>query len=170
MRIPHKLLLCTALILLLGAAGALALPAGEELLIVEATLIEGLADYHGEIVETHRELFTRENGTLSIDRDGLASLDGLEAIVLVDRRRDTQGGDTLTRKHWQEIHAVSGGSFELAMLPDEPFLYQIANVNGKTGLFGQGNLLRSEGGEGEPFQVWRIDSMRFVDRTEIALR
>ncbi len=169
MRSSRNLFICSALILLIGAGGAMALPAGDELLIVEATLIEGLADYHGEIVETHKELFTLENGALSIERDGLASLDGLEVIVLLDRRQDSQGGDTLTRNHWQEVHAVSEASFELAMLPEEPFRYQVAEVNGKLGLFGQGNLLRSEGGEGEPFQVWRIDGLQVVPRSSIQL-
>ncbi len=170
MRSPRNLFICTALILLLGAGGALALPAGDELLIVEATLIEGLADYHGEIIETSSKLFEQEDDALFINRAELASLSGLEAIVLLDRRRDVQGGDTLTREHWQEIHPISGGSFELAMLPDEPFQYQIADLNGDIGLFGQGNLLRAEGGVGEPFQVWRIDGLRLIERDAITLR
>lgn len=170
MRSLRNLCIYTVMTLLLTAPGAFALPATGPILVVEATLIEGLADYHGEVVETESEIIERDGDRYILADSGLSSLEGLHALFLVDHRRDTQKGSTLERKLWQEVLPIDEGFFELSMLPDEPFWYQIADVNGELGLFGQGNLLRSEGGEGEPFQVWRIDGMKLVDRSDIALR
>ncbi len=170
MRSLRNLCIYTALILIATAPVAAALPASGSILVVEATLIEGLADYHGEVVESETETIARDGNRYVLEGSGLSSLDGLQALFLVDHRRDTQKSAGLQRERWQEVLPVSEGFFELNVLPDEPFWYQIADVNGELGLFGQGNLLRSEGGEGEPFQVWRIDGLKLVDRSDIALR
>lgn len=158
-----------SLVLLLAAGGALALPA-ERVLVVEASLIEGLADYHGEIVVSESSVFDAEEDGYSIDGDALASLEGLRVLFLIDRREDRQRGDTLERKHWQEVRPLREDSFELDMIGDEPFLYQVAEVDGRLGLLGQGNLLRAEGGDGEPFQVWRIDGLRAVAAADLRIR
>jgi hypothetical protein len=157
------------LILLLAAGSVLALPA-DRVLVVEASLIEGLADYHGEIVVSESSVFDVEDGSYRIDGDALASLDGLRVLFLIDRREDRQRGDTLERKHWQEVRSLRDDYFELDLIGEEPFWYQVAEVDGQLGLMGQGNLLRAEGGDGEPFQVWRIDGLRTVAVADLQIR
>ncbi len=166
----HRIVLTlSALLAVCWAGSVLALPQ-DRILIVEASFIEGLAEWHGEVEETRSTLFDSDGGSMRIDAEILASLEGLQAVFLVERQRDSQGTVNLERRYWQEIHPVRDGSIELAMIRDEPFSYQIASVDGEPGLFGQGNLLRAEGGEGEPFQVWRIDALRLVDRDALLPR
>jgi len=160
----------TALLLLLAASAAgAALPEGK-ILVIQATAIEGLAAVEGPIDSTFARSFTLEEGSLSIDRKALGSLEGVQALFLVEHRVDQAARVGLSRRFSQDVRTVKGGAFRLDLLPKLELEYQLAEVDGRPALAGDGARLFAEGGTNEPYFVWRIDGLRFMDGTQLDLR
>jgi hypothetical protein len=161
----------TALLLLLTATAAgAALPEGK-VLVIQATAIEGLAAVEGPIDSTFAKRFTVGEGSLSIDRQSLGSLEGVQALFLVEHRVDQAARGGLSRRFTQDVRAVKSGSLRLDLLPTLELEYQLAELEGgKAGLIGEGARLFAEGGPNEPYLVWRIDGLALIDRDAIGLR
>lgn len=160
----------TALLLLLtaNAAGA-ALPEGK-VLVIQATAIEGLAAVEGPIDSTFTKRFTVGEGSLSIDKQALGSLEGVQALFLVEHRVDQAARGGLSRRFSQDVRAVKSGAISLDLLPKLELEYQLAELDGgRAGLVGDGARLFAEGGTNEPYLVWRIDGLALVDRDAIQL-
>jgi len=160
----------TALALLLAASSALAaLPAGK-VLVVEATAIEGLAAVEGPIDSTYASSFSFTDGSLSIDKKALGSLDGVETLFLVEHRLDQPAKNGLLRRFTQDVRTL-GPDGALNLLPALELDYQLATTpDGGVGLLGDGGRLFAEEGANDPYLVWRIDGLRLMDRDAITLR
>ncbi len=162
-------------LLLLGlfaaSAASAAVPEGK-LLVIQATAIEGLAAVEGPIDSTYaRGSFTVAEGSLSIDRKALGSLEGIQALFLVEHRTDQAAKGGLSRRFTQDLRAATGGELSLNLLPKLELAYQVAELDGgRIGLVGDGARIFAEGGTNEPYTVWRIDGLALVDRSAVTLR
>ncbi|MEZ4397343.1 MAG: hypothetical protein R3C71_10570 [Candidatus Krumholzibacteriia bacterium] len=160
-----------ALALLLAASSALAaLPAGK-VLVVEATAIEGLAAVEGPIDSTFVSSFSLTDGSLSIDKKALGTLDGVETLFLVEHRLDQPAKNGLLRRFTQDVRALGAAGGALDLLPALELEYRLATLDdGSVGLLGDGGRLFAEEGTNDPYLVWRIDGLRLMDRDLITLR
>ena len=162
----------TALLLLLAATAAWAAVPEGKVLVIQATAIEGLAAVEGPIDSTYTQgSFTIAEGSLSIDRKALGSLEGVQALFLVEHRMDQAARGGLSRRFTQDLRAVKGGEVRLDLLPKLELEYHLAALDGgRIGLVGDGARLFAEGGTNEPYFVWRIDGLALVDRDAVVLR
>lgn len=159
-----------ALPLLLAAATAgAALPDGK-ILVIKATAIEGLAAVEGEIDSTFTTSYAVDAGRLSIDRKALGSLEGVDALFLVEHRLDQAARGGLSRRFSQDVRAVKGGAIRLDLLPKLELEYQLAELDGRPALAGDGGRLFAEESANGLYLVWRIDGLALVDRDAITLR
>jgi len=157
--------------LLAASAASAAVPEGK-LLVIQATAIEGLAAVEGPIDSTYaRGSFTVGEGSLSIDRKALASLEGVEALLLVEHRTDQAARGGLSRRFSQDLRVAKSGELRVDLFPELDLNYQIAQLEGgRLGLVGEGAYLFAEEAAQEPYLVWRIDGLALVDRSAVTLR
>ncbi|MBN1268729.1 MAG: hypothetical protein JXB04_04015 [Kiritimatiellae bacterium] len=170
MRSARISLLLTIVLLAALAANAAAERSDNTIIVIRATAIAGLADYDGPVRETRERAYTREDDGYAIDGTALASLDGVQALLLVDSRRDLVRDGALTRRHAQDVRPLRGVSFEIEDVPGKLLTYQLATVDGRLGLLGDGDVIYSPGGAHEPYFIWRIDGIERLDRGDVRLR
>jgi len=163
-----------ALGVLVGALGCIpagasaALPEGK-VAVVRVTAVNGLARMTPE-KEDRSEAFSFDGTEYAIDHTALASLDGVETLLLIDRKTDSMQGGVSVRHYTQEVRAFDTTTFEVKDLKGKVLSYQVAMIGGNLRLLGDGDQILATGGEGGPFQVWRIDSIDLVDRAALNLR
>lgn len=163
--LPLTIVLLAAL-----AATAAAQHSDDTIVVIRATAIAGLADHEGPVRETRERAFAREGDGYAIDRGALASLDGVRALLLVESRRDLVRDGALTRSHAQDVRPLRGDRFEIEDVPGKLLTYQLATVDGRLGLLGDGDVIYSPGGAHGPYFVWRIDGIERLDRGDVTLR
>jgi hypothetical protein len=154
---------------LVPAETAAGLPDGK-IAIVRATAVDGLARHGAPRTETRSAVFSYDGTEYSIDRSVLTSLDGVQTLLLIDRRKDELTGGSLVRHHSQEVRAFNGTAFEVKDLKDRVLGYQVAMIGGNLRLLGGGDQILARGGAGSPYQVWRIDRIDLADREAVVLR
>ncbi len=169
-----KLATCmlAALVVVAGlapVASAAAIPDGK-VAVVRVTAVDGLAGFNGAVTENRSSAFSYDGTTYSIDRSSVGSLDGVQTLVLIDRRQDAVSGDKLTHAFSQEARAVRGTSFQVSDLPGLVLDYQVAVVAGNLRLLGDGDHIVANAGDNGPYHIWRIDGIDLVSRDAIALR
>ncbi len=155
--------------LILGFTATVA-GADEQIVVIRATSIAGLADYEGRITETRDELFSRDGAEYTIARSALAELDGIRTLLLVDYRRDAVDKNGLVRRHGQEVYAIAGDAFTVGDIPGKPLSFQVATVDGRLGLLGDGDQILCPGGPHGPFHIWKIEGIELVGREALRLR
>jgi hypothetical protein len=153
----------------LPPTAAASLPEGK-VAVVRVTAIEGLADPVGVVKESRSTAFTYDGTTYTLDHRAVADLDGVETLVLVDRRRDSRNGDTMERHHSQDIITVDGTYFEVRDIPNKVLGYQIAMIGGNLRLTGDGDQILCSAGVGGPFHIWKVEDIDLIDRKAIAFR
>jgi hypothetical protein len=163
-----------ALVILVGALGlapanSFADMPGGKIAVVRVTAIDGLA-HHTPEKETRSSAFTFDGTNYSVDRSALSSLDGVETLVLIDRKTDDLQGASVVRHYTQEVRAFSGGSFEVTDLQGKVLHYQVAMIGGNLRLLGDGDQILAKAGAGGPFQIWKITDIDLVDRKAVVLR
>ena len=165
-------LLVVALVVAAGlapAASGAAIPDGK-VAVVRVTAINGLADFQGPTSETRSTVFTYDGTNYFIQRSALAGLDGVQTLVLVDRRTDQVSGNQLVRNFDQEVRAVPGTSFQVTDLPGKVLSYQVAVIGGNLRLVGDGDQIVATGGANGPYSIWKITGIDIVDRSAIVLQ
>jgi hypothetical protein len=149
-------------------ASAAAIPDGK-VAVVQVAAIDGLAGFEGPIAEARSGEFTFDGTWYHINRSALGSLDGVETLVLVDRRRDEVTGDKLVQSFSQEVRAVRGSSFTVDELPGKVLSYQVAMIGGNLRLVGDGDQIVATGGANGPYHIWKVTGIDLVDRDAILL-
>jgi len=170
MRSARISLLLTIVLLAALAATVAAQRSDDTIVVIRATAIAGLADYDGPVRETRERAYTRTGDGYAIDAGALQSLDGVQALLLVESRRDLVRDGALTRRHAQDVRPLPSGSFEIEDVPGKLLSYQLATVDGQLGLLGDGDVIYSPGGAHGPYFIWRIDGIERVDRGQVTLR
>ena len=150
-----------------SSSGA-AVPEGK-VAVVRVTAVDGLAAFDGPRSESRATAFTFDGTWYDVDRSALAGLDGVQTLVLIDRRTDKPSGGRMIRAFEQEVRAFSGTSFEVTDLPGKNLGYQVAMIGGNLRLLGDGDQILATGGEYGPYYVWKITGVDLVDKDAIRI-
>jgi len=150
------------------AETAAGLPDGK-VAVVRVTAVDGLA-HHAAESETRTSTYDFDGTEYHIDRSALASLDGVQTLLLIDRRTDELGRGTMVQRYSQEVRAFTGTSFTVADLKGKVLKYQVAMLGGNLRLLGDGDQILAMGGNDGPYQVWRVDGISLVDREAVILQ
>ncbi len=151
---------------LVTTASAAAIPDGK-VAVVRVTAIDGLADCSGAVTETRSTAFSFDGTEYALS--GAGNLDGVQTLVLIDRRTDSVAGGQLTRNFSQEVRPVRGTAFEVKDLAGKVLNYQVAVIAGNLRLLGDGDQIVARGGENGPFQIWKVTGIDLVDRGAIVV-
>lgn len=151
------------------AASAAAIPDGK-VAVVRVTAIDGLAGASGPATQTRSTAFSYDGTNYTIASGAAGNLDGVETLVLIDRRKDTISGGQLVSDFSQEVRAVRGAAFEVKDLAGKVLNYQIAVIAGNLRLVGDGDQIVARGGDNGPFQIWKVTGLDLVDRGAILVK
>jgi hypothetical protein len=150
------------------AETAAGIPDGK-LAVVRVTAVDGFAHRAAES-ETRTSTFDFDGTEYHIDRSALTSLDGVQTLLLIDRRTDELGQGTMVQRYTQEVRAFNGTAFEVKDLKGKVLSYQVAMLGGNLRLLGDGDQILAMGGTDGPYQVWRVDGISLVDREAVILQ
>lgn len=153
---------------LIPAGASAALPEGK-IAVVRVTAVNGLA-HVTPTREERSEEFSFDGTEYQVDHKALASLDGVQTLLLIDRKSDEADGHASVRRFTQEVRAFDSTSFQVKDLKGKVLSYQVAMIGGNLRLLGDGDQILATGGEGGPFQIWKVDSIDLVDRKAVTLR
>lgn len=162
------LALLAAAALFSPAETAAALPQGK-VAVVRVTAVDGLAHRTAES-ETRTSSFDFDGTEYTINRTALASLDGVQTLLLIDRRTDAMDNGVMVQHFTQEVRAFTGTSFQVTDLKGKSLAYQVAMLGGNLRLLGDGDQILAMGGADGPYQVWRVDGISLVDKEAVLLQ
>ena len=162
------MLLGASLLAALAGAGLAEIPQGM-IAIVEAKDIDGLALVEGAIDETWQESFAVDDAGYSIDRKALASLEGVDALLLIHHRSDVTARGGILHKNWQEVLPIRGGAFEVEGVPELVLNYELLMSGDQLVLAGGGNQILCPEGERGPYHIWKVEKLRLVDREDVKI-
>jgi hypothetical protein len=145
-----------------------ALPAGK-IAVVRVTAIDGLAHARGEGTEARTTAYTFDGTEYRISRSILSSLDGVQTVLLIDRRTDEMNGDAVTRRYTQEVRSFSSSNFVVTDLKGKVLSYQVALIGGNLRLLGDPDQIQARAGTDGPFHIWKVEGYDLVDRSAITL-
>jgi hypothetical protein len=163
--------LTTLLVALLAAAPQAAragLPEGK-VAVIQVTAVDGLASVEGAAGETRTSVFSFDGTEYHIARSALMSLDGVQTLLLIDRRSDSMSGDNGVRTFSQEVRAFPGTSFEVNDLEGKVLSYQVAMLGGNLRLLGDGDQIVAKAGMNGPYHIWKVTGIDLVDRNALVL-
>lgn len=161
--------LLVGLLALAPVAATAGVPEGK-VAVVTVTSVDGLAKADGKVTESRTSLFSFDGTDYTIDRSALASIEGVETLVLINHRKDTAAGDGVTRAYSQQVRALGTSNFTVEDLPGKVLSYQVATVGGNLRLLGDGDQIVCSAGDKGPFRIWKIESVKLVDRASIRMR
>lgn len=161
--------LFTVAVLLLAGAASASLPEGK-VAVVRVTAINGLAQATGQPQDTRSSVFTYDGTEYTIDRSALASLEGVQTLLLIDHRRDALQAGGYLRQFTQEARAFDSLNFEVTDLPGKVLAYQVAMIGGNLRLLGSGDqIVIRGGGQGGPYHIWKVTGIDLVNKTAVIL-
>jgi hypothetical protein len=145
-----------------------AMPAGK-IAVIHVTAIDGLAQAKGEGSEARTNAYTFDGTDYRINHDALSSLDGVQTLLLIDRRKDEMNGTAITRRFSQEVRSFPSLNFVVTDLKGKVLSYQVAMIGGNLRLLGDPDQIQATAGSGGPFHIWKVESYDLVDRAAITL-
>ncbi len=151
------------------AASASAIPDGK-IAVVRVTSIDGLAAVNGPVSESRSEVFSYDGTDYRIDRSALGSLDDVQTLVLIDRRKDEASGGKFVQTFSQEVRPVKGASFTSGDLPGKSLSFQVAVIAGNLRLTGSGDQILATGGDNGPYHIWKVTGVDLVSKDAIELQ
>ena len=157
-----------ALSLGLPALAMAALPAGK-VAVVHVTAVDGLAQASGEGTESRTPAYYFDGTEYRISRESLQTLDGVQTLLFIDRRRDEMNGGNVTRKFTQEVRSFPTSSFTVTDVKGKVLSYQVALIGGNLRLLGDSDQIQASAGSGGPFHIWKVTGYDLVDRSAITL-
>jgi len=158
-----------AIALLACSAIATAEIPADKIVIIKALDIDGLAAFEGPVDETADSVYAFDGAMHHIDSSALASLSGVETLLIVDHRNDSVARGALVKKHWQEIKALADGKFDVEAVPEKEFEYELVVSRGGFELVGGTNQILCPGGDEGPYFIWKVESVSLVDRTAVQI-
>jgi hypothetical protein len=153
---------------LLPTVVAAGLPAGK-IAVVRVTAVDGLAYATGLASESRSSAFAFDGTEYSISRSALASTDGVETLLLIERRKDEMSGDSVVHRFSQEVRAFPSSTFEVKDIQGKVLAYQVALIGGNLRLLGDSDQIQAKAGSGGPFSIWKVTGVDLVDRSAIVL-
>jgi hypothetical protein len=165
---PATLLLVAVLGLSLPVLAMAAMPAGK-IAVVRVTAIDGLAKATGDGNEERTSSFTFDGTDYHINKNALSSLNGVETLLLIDRRKDDMNGSAITRSFSQEVRSFPSSNFVVTDLKGKVLSYQLAMIGGNLRLLGDPDQIQAGPGTNGPFHIWKVESYDLVDRDAITL-
>jgi hypothetical protein len=165
---PATLLLVAAFGLSLPALALAAMPAGK-VAVVRVTAIDGLAGATGDGTESRANAFTFDGTEYHINHDALSNLNGVETLLLIDRRKDEMSGNAITRSYSQEVRSFPSTHFVVTDVKGKVLSYQVAMIGGNLRLLGDPDQIQATGGAHGPFHIWKVESYDLVDRSAITV-
>jgi len=160
--------LFTLAALLVASTALAALPDGK-MAVIHVTAIDGLARQGGPTQETRNSVYSFDGTEYHIDQSALGSIDGVKTLVLIDRRTDAVQGGGLVRQYTQEVRSFDKLNFEVTDLPGKVLAYQVAMIGGNLRLLGSGDQIVARGGQGGPYQIWKVTSIDIVSSDAVIL-
>jgi hypothetical protein len=153
----------------IASPAAATLPEGK-VAVVRVTAIDGLALAQGPVSQTRTSAFAFDGTTYTLESASLGSLDGVETLLLIDRRRDEASGGGVTQVSSQEVRALPGTAFVVEDVPGKKLQYQVAMIGGNLRLMGPGDQILATGGDKGPYTIWKIEDVDLVSKSAITLR
>lgn len=152
--------------LVIAAAPAQA-QVSERVAVIRIKAVEGL-EATGTPVQTSREQMFLVGSTYRISKAAVASLDGVTALVLIDRRTDAMSGGELVQRHKEEVLVVKGDTFTLKGVDGRDVTYSIDRLSdGSVDLLGPSDRIIARA-KGE-YKVWKVEGASLVLKDRIAL-
>ena len=155
------------LALLPSVAGA-GLPEGK-IAVVRVTAVDGLAYADGSASETRSSAFAYDGTEYTISKSALGSTDGVQTLLLIERRKDEMSGDSVARHFSQEVRAFPSSTFEVKDVQGKVLAYQVAMIGGNLRLLGDSDQIQAKAGSGGPFSIWKVTGVDLVDQSAIVL-
>jgi hypothetical protein len=165
---PAMLLLAAVIGLSLPGLALAALPAGK-IAVVRVTAIDGLSHATGDGSEARTNAYTFDGTEYRINHDALSNLNGVETLLLIDRRKDEMSGDAITRRFSQEVRSFPSSNFVVTDVKGKVLSYQLALIGGNLRLLGDSDQIQAGPGANGPFHIWKVESFDLVDRAAITI-
>lgn len=163
--VQNALLLLTAGILL-PALPALA-ERTERVAVIRIKAVDGLAVDGAPVQTTHNPSFV-VGSSYRVSKSAVGSLDGVTALVLVDRRTDSMSGGSVMQAHTHEVVVVRGDTFTVKGVDGRDVTYAIDMLSdGSVDLLGPGDriIARPE----KQFKVWKVEGASLVNKDRVTL-
>lgn len=162
--VQTALLLLTAGLFLPAFANA---QSSDRVSVIRIKAIDGLlAD--GAPVQVTRDQAFLSGSSVRIARSAVGSLDGVKALVLIDRRTDAMSGSDLVKRHKEEVLTVTGDTFTVKGVDGRDVTYALDYLSdGSVDLLGPSDRIIARG-KGE-FKIWKIEGTSMVSRDRITL-
>jgi hypothetical protein len=165
---PATFLLAAAIGLSIPALVLAAMPANK-VAVVRVTAIDGLAGAKGDGTEARTNAYTFDGTDYHINHDALSNLNGVETLLLIDRRKDEMSGNAITRTYSQEVRSFPSTNFVVTDVKGKVLSYQIAMIGGNLRLLGDPDQIQAGPGANGPFHIWKVESYDLVDRSAITV-
>jgi len=165
---PATLLLVAAFGLSLPALALAAMPANK-IAVVRVTAIDGLAKATGDGNESRTNAFTFDGTDYHINKDAVSNLNGVQTLLLIDRRKDEMSGNAVTRTYSQEVRSFPSTNFVVTDVKGKVLSYQVAMIGGNLRLLGDPDQIQATSGANGPFHIWKVESYDLVDRSAITV-
>jgi hypothetical protein len=151
--------------LVAAPAAFAALPEGK-IAVVRVTAVDGLARVDAAGVEAETPVFSYDGAEFRVDRSALTGLDGVQTLLLVDRRTDQASG---VRRLSQEVRSFASTQFQVNDFEGRVLSYQVAFLGGNLRLLGDGDQIVAKAGAQGPYHVWKVTAVDLVDRDAVVL-
>ena len=139
----------------------------DRIAVVRIKVIDGLLA-EGAPVQVTRDQAFLTGSAVRLSKGAVASLDGVKALVLVDRRTDAMSGSELVQCHKEEVITVTGDTFTLNGVDGRPVTYALDYLSdGSVDLLGPSDRIIARG-KGE-FKIWKVEGTSMVSKDRISL-
>ena len=162
--VQTALMLLTAGLILPGLATA---QTSDRIAIIRIKAIDGLLADGAPVQETRDQAYLT-GSSVRIAQSAVSSLDGVKALVLIDRRSDAMSGSDLVKRHKEEVLAVTGDTFTVKGIDGRDVTYALDYLSdGSVDLLGPSDriIARSKG----EFKVWKVEGTSMVSKERITL-
>jgi hypothetical protein len=139
----------------------------ERVAVIRIKAVDGLA-VEGAPVQSTRDQAFLVGSSYRVAKSAVASLDGVSALVLVDRRSDSMSGASVVQAHKDEVIAVRGDVFTVKGVDGKDVTYAIDRLSdGSIDLLGPGDRIIARGDK--QFKVWKVEGASLVSKDRITL-
>ena len=156
--------LLAAGILLPAMAGAAPI---ERVAVIRIMSIDGIMADAAPVRETRDQAFL-SGSSLRVSKSAVGSLEGVTALVLIDRRLDSMTGGELLKHHSEEVISVTGDTFTVKGVDGRDVTYALDSLSdGSVDVLGPADRIIAR--EKGAYKVWKLEGVSLMPKDRITL-
>ena len=139
----------------------------DKVAVIRIKAIEGLVADNAPVQVSRDQAFLA-GSSLRLSKSAVGSLEGVTAVVLIDRRTDSMSGNDLVKRHKEEVLTVTGDTFTVKGVDGNDVTYALDYLSdGSVDLLGPADRIIARG-QGQ-FKVWKVEGTSMMSREKISL-